>query len=445
MSRFNLGFLLAVPLAMLAGLSLSYSAPNKDREREYRLIRTVVDVLAEVDQHFVKPLDDKAREKLVEDMINGGLERLDPYSQYMNPEELKQFEAHTEGNFGGVGINLGVDPKTGLLMVISPMVGTPAHDAGILAGDIILKINDRPTDAMPMGDIIKLIQGEPGTTLTMTVVHEGGKQGDTYTLTRAMIQVPSVLGLTRKPDNAKEWDWYADAGVGVAYVRVVQFSEHTTEDLKKAVQRLEAEGAKAIVLDLRDNPGGLLTSAVAVSDLFLNSGRIVSTKDRHGNGKTWDAKGDGTLFEPAAKKPIAVLVNKNSASASEIVAAALQDNKRAVVIGERSFGKGSVQKIIRLNGDPPAALKLTTDSYWRPSGANIHRHPDSKDTDEWGVKPDAGYEVVLKDDERLDYLRAKRNKDIIRGANAKPKDGDKPFVDRVLDTAVAHLKKELGK
>lgn len=444
MSRFNLAFLLAVPLALLAGLGLSYSAPNKDREREYRLIRTVVDVLAEVDQHFVKPLDDKGREKLVEDMINGGLERLDPYSQYMNPDELKQFNAHTEGNFGGVGINLGVDPKTGLLMVISPMVGTPAHDAGILAGDIIMKINDQPTDSMAMADVIKLIQGEPGTTLTMTVVHEGGKQGDTYTLTRAMIEVPSVTGLTRKADNVREWDWYADAASGIAYIRIVQFTEHTLDDLKKAVQRLESEGAKAIVLDLRDNPGGLLTSSVAVSDLFLTGGRIVGTKDRNGNGKTWDAKADGTLFEPAAKKPMAVLVNKNSASASEIVAAALQDNKRAVVVGERSFGKGSVQKIIRLNGDPPAALKLTTDTYWRPSGGNIHRHPDSKETDEWGVKPDAGFEVVLKDEERLDYLRAKRNKDIIRGPNAKPKDDEKPFVDRALAVAVGQLKKQLA-
>ena len=443
MSRFNLGFLLAIPLMTLAGLGLSFSAPNKDREREYKLIRTVVDVLAEVDQHFVKPLDDKGREKLVEDMINGGLERLDPYSQYMNPEEFKQFNAHTEGNFGGVGINLGVDPRTGLLMVVSPMVGTPAHDAGILAGDIITKINDQSTETMKMADAIKVIQGEPGTTLTMTVVHEGAREADTYTLKRAMIEVPSVLGLNRLPENPKEWDWYADATAKIAYIRVVQFSEHTTEDLKKAVERLEAEGARGIVLDLRDNPGGLLTAAVSVSDMFLNTGRIVSTKDRLGNGKAWEAKSEGTLFEPAAKKPIAVLINKNSASASEIVAAALQDNKRAFIVGERSYGKGSVQKIIRLQGDPPAALKLTTDGYWRPSGANIHRHQDSKETDEWGVKPDAGLEVVLKDDERLDYLRAKRNKDIIR-KDMKPKEGEKTPADRALDIAVARLKKSLS-
>lgn len=439
MSRFNLAFLLSVPLILLAGLSLSYSAPNKDRDKEYKLIRTIVDVLAEVDQHYVKPLDDAQRQKLVEDMINGGLDKLDPYSQYMNADEFRQFNAHTEGNFGGVGINLGIDPKTGLLMVISPMVGTPAFDAGILAGDIIMKINDLPTDKMTIPDAIKHIQGKEGTSLTISVLHEGSKDTETMTLTRAKIVVPSVVGNVRKPENPMEWDWYVDQSNGIAYVRLVQFSEHTTEDLKKILVRLDSEGAKALILDLRDNPGGLLSSAKEVSDLFLGAGRIVSTKDRNGNGKAYDAKADSFAFEDVAKKPMAILINKNSASASEIVAAALQDNKRATVIGERSYGKGSVQKIIRLQGDPPVALKLTTDSYWRPSGGNIHRHPDSKENDEWGVKPNDGFQIALTDEERIEFLRAKRNKEIVRKDN-KPKEGDKPFTDRFLDKAIEHLK-----
>jgi carboxyl-terminal processing protease len=443
MSRFNLAWLIAVPLAMLAGVSLSFTAPSRQPDKEYKLVRTVVDVLAEVDQHFVRPLDDEQKQKLVEDMINGGLDRLDPYSQYMNPEEYRQFNAGTEGNFGGVGIHLGMDPRTGLLMVISPMVGTPAHDAGILAGDLIIKIDDKSTEGFRVNDAVRYIQGEPGTKISLTVVHEGSRQPETLTMNRAMIEVPTVLGLNRLPDNPKEFDWFADKAHGIAYVRVVQFTEHTFDDLKKAVERLQAEGAKGLVIDLRDNPGGLLKSAVEVSDLFLTSGRIVSTKDRNGNGKAWDAQVEGTVFEPAAEHPIAILINKNSASAAEIVAAALQDNKRAVIVGERSYGKGSVQKLIKLGGDPPAALKLTTDTYWRPSGENMHRYPDSKETDTWGVKPNPGYEIVMKDDERLEYLKYKRAKDVIR--KDKPKEPEKPFVDRALDKAVEYLKGEGAK
>lgn len=203
MSRFNLAWLIAVPLAMLAGVSLSFTAPSRQPDKEYKLVRTVVDVLAEVDQHFVRPLDDEQKQKLVEDMINGGLDRLDPYSQYMNPDEFRQFNAGTEGNFGGVGIHLGMDPRTGLLMVISPMVGTPAHEAGILAGDLIIKIDDKTTEGMHIPDAVRLIQGEPGTKISLTVVHEGTRQPETYTMNRAMIEVQTVLGLSRREDNPR--------------------------------------------------------------------------------------------------------------------------------------------------------------------------------------------------------------------------------------------------
>jgi carboxyl-terminal processing protease len=443
MSRFNLAWLIAVPLAMLAGVSLSFTAPTRPPDKEYKLVRTLVDVLAEVDQHYVRPLNDEQREKLVEDMINGGLDRLDPYSQYLNADEYRQFEAQTEGNFAGIGIHLGVDPRTGYLMVISPMVGTPAHEAGILAGDVIIKIDDKPTEGLRMNEAIRLIQGEPGTPVRLTVVHEGTRQTDTYTITRAMISVQTVLGLTRREYDLKEFDWFADRSNGIAYIRVIQFTEHTAADLKKAVERLQGEGMRALVLDLRDNPGGLLRSAVEVSDLFLSQGTIVSIKDRHGSGETKSAKSDGTLLEPAASHPIAILINKNSASAAEIVSAALQDNHRAVVVGERSYGKGSVQKVVKLGSNPPTALKLTTDTYWRPSGANIHRHPDMKESDEWGVKPNTGFEITMTDAERLDYLRYKRNKDIVR--KDKPKEPDKPYVDKALEKAVEHLKGELGK
>jgi carboxyl-terminal processing protease len=445
MSRWNLAWLLAVPMVVILGLTLSYSAPNRERDKDYQLVRTVVDVLAEVDQHYVRELDDKARQKLVEDMINGGLERLDPYSQYLNAEEYHHFETQSEGNFGGVGIQLGVDPKTGNLMVISPMVGTPALEAGILAGDLIIKVDGKSTEGMRMGDAVKVIQGEPGTPISLTVLHENSREPATYTMKRARIEIETVLGYKRLEENPKDWEWFADKDNGIAYIRLVQFNEHTAADLRKAVERVQREGAKSLILDLRDNPGGLLTAAIEVSDMFLTGGRIVSTRDRFGRGRAWDAKETDTIFEPAKAHPIAVLVNKNSASASEIVSAALQDNHRAVVVGERSFGKGSVQKVIRLNeGGQPTALKLTTDTYWRPNGKNIHRHPDDKDTDEWGVKPDPGFEVVLKDDERLEYLKYRRSRDVIRRKDPPKSDAkeDKPYRDKALEKAVEHLKNE---
>jgi carboxyl-terminal processing protease len=447
MSRWNLAWLVSVPMIVLLGFTLSYSAPSRDRDKDYQMVRLIVDVLAEIDQHYVRDLDDKAKSKLIEDMINGGLEKLDPYSSYFNAEEFRQFENQSEGNFGGVGIQLGVDPKTATLMVISPMVGTPAYEAGILAGDLIIKVDDKTTEGFRITDAVRLIQGEPGTPVTLTVLHEGSREPAAYTMKRARIEIQTVLGYKRTEEDPKDWEWFADKEAGIGYVRLVQFNEHTAADLRKAVERLQKEGAKALVIDLRDNPGGLLTSAIEVSDMFLTEGKIVSTRDRNGRGRVWEAKSGDTLFEPANAHPVAVLINKNSASASEIVAAALQDNKRAVIVGERSFGKGSVQKIIKLNHtDPPTALKLTTDTYWRPSGTNIHRHPDSKETDEWGVKPNAGFEVKLKDDERLEYLKYRRTRDIIRRKDQPKPDGkeEKPFHDRVLDKAVEELKKQIS-
>jgi carboxyl-terminal processing protease len=432
-------------MAVVSGLVLAYAAPGKETDKDYKLVKTIVDVLAEIDANFVRELDDDARKKLVEDMINGGLEKLDRYSQYLNAEQLQAFYAQTEGNFGGVGMHLINDPKTGVLMVLSPMVGTPAYEAGILAGDIIMKIDDKSTENMRIDEAVKLIQGKEGTKIKLTVIHEGAHDSVTYELTRARIEVKTVLGYRRSENDPKEWVWYvAD---GIAYIRLLQFNEHSSDDLRKVVETLEQAGAKALVLDLRDNPGGLLSSAIEVSDTFLASGRIVSTRDRHNRGREWDAKDEGTLFRD---KPMAVLINKNSASASEIVSAALQDNNRAVIVGERSFGKGSVQKIIKLRTEPETAIKLTTDTYWRPSGVNIHRYEDAKETDDWGVKPSKGFEVILKDDERLEYLKFRRSRDLVKGKNAQTSNEkkdikeEKPFQDRALDMAVDHLKKKIG-
>jgi carboxyl-terminal processing protease len=458
----NLAWLVAVPAVVLLGLAISFSAPAPDKD--YRLVRQVVDVLAEVDANYVKELSDDDRQKLVEDMIDGGLRQLDPHSEYLNADKLKQFEATSEGSFGGVGITLGIDPKTKFLKVDHPMPGTPAYDAGVVANDLITKVGDKSTEGMRIDEARKLITGPVGTTVTLTLRRDGRTPAEfEVPVQRARIEVHPVAGVARRKDDPLRWEWFTDPQAKIALVRVTGFSELTARELRAAVTEVEAAGARGLILDLRDNPGGLLSQAIEVADTFLTDGKIVGTRDRRNNERAFTAKKDGTLFLPTPDnpRPMAVLVNRNSASASEIVAAALQDHKRAVVVGERTFGKGSVQKLLRIpHADPPAAVKLTTETYWRPSGKNIHRYPDSKEADDWGVRPDPGLEVPTTEDERIRYtiemmkLGFAAGKPGAVGANPPaaqtPKgmdgkpiiDDTKPFDDRVLKRAVEELKKK---
>jgi carboxyl-terminal processing protease len=449
MSRWNLAWLVGIPLVILLGLTLTYSAPPlRQRDQNYELVRLLVDVLDEVDQNYVRDLDPAAKRKLVEDMVNGGLERLDPYSAFMNDHEFRQFERKSDGTFGGVGIQVGLDRITGALVVTTPLVGTPAYEAGILAGDQIVKIDGKALELVHSTDAVELIQGPVGQPVTLTVVHEGQKKAVDITVVRAEIKIETVLGDRRKADNPAEWDYIIDKDKKIAYIRLLEFERPTADTLQKVLTQLESEGVRGLVLDLRGNPGGLLTSAVAVSDLFLTNGRIVSTLGRKMPERVYEAKKAGTLFEPAAAHPIAVLLDKYSASASEIVAAALQDHGRAVIVGERSFGKGSVQNIYPME-DHNTALKLTTQKYQRPSGKNIHRFPDSKESDEWGVSPNPGFEVKLTDEERFQFLVGRRKRDIVHGKpGVAPKEEKKdektpPFVDKVLDRALEHLRGEV--
>ncbi|HEY7153430.1 MAG TPA: S41 family peptidase [Gemmataceae bacterium] len=454
MSRRNLYWLLGIAAVSLLGFTVSYSAPTREKDNDYELVRLVVDVLHEVRQRYVVDVDPDRERKLVEDMINGGLERLDPHSAYIPPREYKQFEKTSEGKFGGVGIQVGFDRQNrGLLTVISPMPGTPAYEAGVLAGDLIVKIDGKSTDNMRMNEAVDLIQGDPGQKVTLTVLHEGTKETVDIDIKRAIIVVPSVLGDRRRADNPKAWDFMLDPQSKIGYIRLTNFSKTAAREMHDALDELQRDGVRGLIIDLRNNPGGLLKAAVEISDLFLSDGRIVSTKGRNHKEEVYDAKADGTLLLPAGRYPMAVLVNKYSASASEIVAAALQDHRRAIVVGERTYGKGSVQNIIEMHeGAKASALKLTTASYWRPNGKNIHRFPDSKDADEWGVKPDAGFEVSMKDEERLEYMIYRTERDVVREKSRpaetdKKKDGKekKPFVDRALQKAVEHLKKEIDK
>lgn len=486
----NLAWLLVVPAFVLVGLAICYSAPAPDRD--YRLLRQVVDVLAEVDANYVKELNDEDRQKLVEAMINGGLHDLDPHSEYLTAEKRKQFESDAEGHIftgGGVGITLATDPETKLLKVDHPMPGAPAYDAGVIANDLIVRVGDTPTTGMTTADAAKLIKGPVGTPVTLTIRRAGRTPTDQpVTLTRAAIEAHPVIGVRRRLDQPLQWEWFADPAQKIALVRVRGFSERTagTKDkpgeLQRAIEEIKAAGGRAIVLDLRDNPGGLLNQAAAVVDLFVPEGKkVVSTRDRRGSERTFTTRRKAfdvsteesrqaerqspTFFPlPGDPRPMAVLVNKFSASASEIVAAALQDHGRAVVIGERSYGKGSVQKLFNLSDG--AAVKLTTETYWRPSGQNIDKPRAPKDRpDEWGVKPDPGFEIPLTDDERFRYAVEVERSDwtpgrpdavgpnppvqgptvVVAGPDGKPLiDMTKPYTDRPLAKAVEYLTKQLS-
>jgi carboxyl-terminal processing protease len=462
MPRRNLAWVVGITTVVTLGLAATHlfswaQERQQRRDQNYELIRLVVYVLQEVDDKYVTPLDAERKRKLVEDMINGGLDRLDPHSTFINPKDYKEFTKTSKGKFGGVGIELGYERTNGTqLTVITPMVGTPAYEAGIQAGDLITKIDGKSTRNMRLAEAVDLIQGDPGQKVTLTVVHEGSKTPVDVELTRAVIEVSALRGDRRKPDNPREWEYLLDPDSKIGYIRLHTFSDPSAAELRATVEKLERQGMRGLVLDLRDNPGGLLRAAVEISDLFLTEGRIVSTKGRNQREDVYDARPAGTLLLPENEHPMAVLINRYSASASEIVAAALQDHHRAVIVGERSYGKGSVQNIIAMEGNT-SALKLTTASYWRPSGKNIHRFPDSKDTDEWGVKPDPGFEVKLTDEQRTGYFYYRRDRDVVRTKESAPtahepeKDADKkgkakkPFEDRVLQKALEYLRGEIKK
>jgi carboxyl-terminal processing protease len=449
MNRWNLAWLIGTPTVIILGLAFAYSAPvGRANEQDYELIRLVAEVLTTVDQNYVRELTTEQRRQLVEDMINGGLERLDPYSSFFAERDFKNFNRKSEGRFGGVGIQVTMDHAIGALFVSSPMVGTPAYEAGIQPGDLILKVNGISLEHKNRNDAVELILGEPGTKVTLTVLHEGTTKPVDVEITRAIINVPTVLGDLRCNDESKCWDFMYDKTNKIAYVRIIEFDKPTAGELKNVLEQLQKDGVRGLVIDLRGNPGGLFSAAVEISDYFLNEGTIVSTKDsRGGNEKKYVAKPGNGFLEPAVDYPIAVLVDRYSASASEIVASALKDQYRAVVVGERSFGKGSVQDLKSLE-EGRSAIKLTMATYFGPSGRNIHRFPDAPESAEWGVTPSPGLEVKLTDDERRAWLAGRRYRDIVPSKNGHLPNRLKekvegPYRDKVLDRALEHIRQQL--
>jgi carboxyl-terminal processing protease len=386
---------------LVSTLTVPASAAPQDESEYYDLFSTLVDTIDQVDRNYVKDLD---RRELLEAAIRGVLSKLDPYSNYIGPDEMNRFKTTVESQFGGIGIQITIDE--GQLKVLSPLVGTPAYRAGIRAGDRILEIEGESTEGIDLEGAVSRLKGNAGTSVNLTVAHPGSNDPHEVTVAREVIHVQTVLGDRRNEED--DWIYNLPDHERIGYIRITGFSRQTPDELREAMRSLEKQGFDGLILDLRFNPGGLLSAAVEISDMFIPEGRIVSTEGRNSPKRVWDAHREDTYSD----FPMAVLVNRYSASASEIVSACLQDHDRAIVIGHRTWGKGSVQNVIELEGGK-SALKLTTAGYLRPNGKNIHRFPDAKEEDEWGVSPNDGFEVKLNGLEMAQLLEYRRMRDIV--------------------------------
>jgi len=398
-----------VAAVMVLGLAtITFSARSVAIPADtYESLKVFSDVLSLVQQDYTEKKDTK---ELVYNAIKGMLGKLDPHSSFMTPDEYKEMKIDTKGVFGGVGIQIGIKDK--ILTVISPIEDTPAWRAGIKANDKIVKIEKQSTRDMSLDDAVRLMRGPRGKTVTIYIMREGFTKPKAFTLKRDIIKVKSVK-FKMKEDN-------------IGYIRISQFQENTSNEMRKAFRKLKPKKGqlKGLILDLRNNPGGLLQEAVSVSDFFLKKGLIVFTKGRDGEkGMVFKAESKGTQPD----YPIIVLVNGGSASASEIVSGALQDHKRAVILGTGTFGKGSVQTIIPLPDG--SALRLTTAKYYTPSGRSIQAK---------GIVPDIvvgiGTRKHLKEKDLTRHFAAEKTTAV------KKKKGDKKI--HIVENKVKFVKGE---
>jgi carboxyl-terminal processing protease len=378
-------YILVLFLGMFVGAAvildmgvLAEREPGKESASPLPLdeLRTFTEVFSRIKADYVEPVEDK---KLLEDAVQGMLSGLDPHSSYLDAESFRDMRVETEGQFGGLGIE--VTMENGFVKVVSPIEDTPAARGGVKTGDLIIRLDDKAVKGMTLTEAVRVMRGKPGSDITLTIAREGETKPLKITLTRAVIKIQSVKSRMLEP--------------GYGYVRITQFQAGTDKGLVDVIRKLEADNKgrlRGMVLDLRNNPGGVLNAAVGVSDAFLDKGLIVYTEGRVADSRMKLSASPGDVLYGA---PIVVLVNGGSASASEIVAGALQDHKRAVIMGTKSFGKGSVQTIIPVSNG--AALKITTARYFTPSGRSIQAS---------GIEPDiVAEEARITRSEAGDRLR----------------------------------------
>ena len=389
-----------VSVALLAVVSFEIPGSLARRDDDYGFVRTLVDIHRRVADNYVDPVDEQ---RLNEGAIDGMLAQLDPYSDYYPPEKEDEFKQMLTGNLVGIGVELNQRPD-GTIEVVTPLDDSPAARAGIQPGDVLLGVDGKDLpEGEKLADLILRIKGKVGSKVSLTVRHADGGPPATYTVERAEVHRTTVKGYQRRPDNA--WDYLVCDDPKVGYVRLTQFTGNSYDELRAVFEQVLKDGAKGIVLDLRFNPGGELGQAEQILDMLVPKGSVlVSTRGRARPEQKTIATGEN----PLPKFPLIVLVDEHSASAAEIVAGSLQDNRRAMVVGTRTFGKGSVQEVIPLD-DKAGELKLTVAHWYLPSGRLIHRVKDATD---WGINPQvvvpmtaAQERKVLEDQAEQEKLR----------------------------------------
>ena len=387
------GFYWVFVLALIALMFVRLPPMAAKQETVFDTYRTLVEVDALARQQYVESITD---DRLVDGAIRGMMLQLDSYSCYISRDELTDFEERSAGDYMGLGLEIGI--VDGHPLVIAPLDGSPAAHAGVMAGDLILDINGRDVEGLSVFEMKRLLGRVDQTPVRMRIQRSEGHETQEVTMTPGPVNLQTVRGFRRERQG--DWDYLIDPPRGIGYIRISSFYENTTEALDNALNKLRQQHARALVLDLRFNPGGRLEQAVSVSDRFLSSGLIVSTVTRRMAVQEYHAQSEPSDCD----WKLVVLVNGGSASASEIVSGALQDHHRAVVIGEQTFGKGSVQHLVHLQTND-AAIKLTTAFYRLPAGRIIHRNPENLRTQSWGIRPDM--EVALSKEEQAAVQRSR--------------------------------------